>query len=181
MMVRKYLCLIFGVLVFSLFGCGEKEAAVSDASAAPAVSSQHAAHAVADAEEDDEDEDDGDDEDDRPKQFSRDRFLQSWTKNCVQMLPMLARDKKPDPAKVEPYCACVTEDVFGNMSDIEGWMKEWRWRMKMLQKVSTDKTYKPSAADQARLDRANQEWAERYARSENTCMQRHGVTMPHAY
>jgi hypothetical protein len=171
MMVRKYLCLIFGVLVFSLFGCGEKEA-VSDASA-PAVSSQHAAHAVA--------EEDEDDEDDRPRQFSHDRFLQSWTKNCVQMLPMLARDKKPDPAKVEPYCACVTEDVFGSMSDIEGWMKEWRWRMKMLQKVSTDKTYKPSAADQARLDRANQEWAERYTRSENACMQKHGVTMPHAY
>jgi hypothetical protein len=148
---------------------------------APVSASAERAEGVAEKNEEngeDEDEDGG-----ATGLFSREKFLQGWTKICIENIPRLHPEAKPEPAKLESYCACVTEDVFGGMANtrIKEWIREWDKRADVLKKTMQDKNYKPDPAALAEIKRRNQEWAEIYTRSENACMEKTGVRVPHAY
>lgn len=169
--------ILLGFLLLSLAGCGEKK---GDATSA-AVSPEQAASAV----EGGAGNNDGDDGGDGGGLglFPRDEFLRYWTESCVQSVPFMNPGAKLETQKLESYCGCVTEDLFGGMSNarLEEWLKDWEKRRVMLEKVVEDRNYKPSPAEQAELDRGNREWAEVYTRSENACMQKAGVSLRHTY
>jgi hypothetical protein len=120
------------------------------------------------------------------RRFSRAEFLQNWTKNCVRRTPLRQPDVKLEPAKLESYCGCVTEGVFGGVEGrrVEEWVEEMSRRIRMLEEFSKDDgedDYEPDYAAIAEMKRRNREWVERVVRSENTCMKKLGISVRRSY
>jgi hypothetical protein len=176
MLTSKLRWAALGFLLFSLFGCGEREGGA----ATPVASQERAASVGKGADE-------GEEESDQPffdKSFSRADFLQNWTETCVETMRGIQKDKKPEAAKQEAYCACVTEEVFGGVGNrrVEEWIKDASERSKMLGEFSEDpKNFKQDPAVKAELERRNKEWADMYTRSENACMKKLGVSVRLTY
>jgi hypothetical protein len=98
MLANKLRWVFLGVLLLAFSGCGEKENGV--AAAAPAVASVERAADRGVAEEGGEDEDDEDEDGSAEGPFSREKFLQEWTKGCVESVSLFQQGAKPEPAKL---------------------------------------------------------------------------------
>ncbi|GHU11008.1 hypothetical protein FACS1894185_3500 [Betaproteobacteria bacterium] len=177
-MLKKCVLLPGVFLLFALTGCGQENA---DKANAAAESLPEAAAVLADqAIVEDEDDDDAEGEVVNGP-ASRSEMVERMAATCVESM---YHDLK-DVAKRKQFCGCVNHEVYGKLSDAEfqAWLNELAWRGKLLKEVLRNPKggQQLDSATEARLDRGNREWAERYAQGENTCMKQVGVTVNPVY
>jgi hypothetical protein len=182
MMLKKCGWLSGVFFLFFLTGCGQEDAGKANVAAQPVAEAVAADQNVVGS--DDDGEDDGDDDGKYSiGPVSRADVIEGMKVACVENgYPTGLKDA----VKRKQFCGCLNDEVFGEMTNAEfqAWLEELAWRRKLLEEglKRHDRHEKAlDSATEAKLDRNNRAWEQRYAQAENVCMKRVGVTVTPAY
>jgi hypothetical protein len=117
--------------------------------------------------------------------FSLADFRSELTRACSRELRDTSQpDMELDHAKMESYCGCVTEEMFGGVENtrVAEWISDQSRNCVMYRQIAggnlgpRSSRYINIKRDILQLER---KWYEIYARSENICMQKLGVNVRH--